>query len=297
MRSVRAAAFRYCEHGLTRISLQCASAFLRSLPPARASKLVGGFTAAIGPFLRTSRIADANIQAALPHLSANSRKKVIQHVWRNLGQNVGELPHLANLRRTQSGPGWEVVGEENLPAGPAIYFSAHLNNWEMILPIAGQLGVPISGAYRPASNPIAERMIQNLRLRAGHGRVTMFAKGAAGARVAILHLANGGSLGMLVDQKMNEGIPAPFFGRIAMTATAPAQLALRFNLPLVPVYVQRLAPARVRMVIEPSLCVVRTGDRSADILSITTTINRKVEEWVTADPGAWLWLHRRWPKQ
>jgi KDO2-lipid IV(A) lauroyltransferase len=279
---------RYPAQRLTRLVLRGVFGFLRLIGPVRASNLAGAVAAAIGPHLGPSKVADRNLIRAMPALTAA--------VWRNLGRNVGELPHLAALQRTESGPGWEFVGEEHLPPGQAIFFSAHCGNWEMILPIAAQMGLSVSGAYRRASNPAMEEAIQALR-RAAHGTdVTMFAKGAAGARAALLHLARGGSLGLLIDQKMNDGIPAPFFGQMAMTATAPAQFALRFGLPLVPVRVDRIGPARLRMICEPALDIPLTGDRTADIAAITAALNQTVEGWVRAHPGSWLWLHRRWPK-
>jgi KDO2-lipid IV(A) lauroyltransferase len=124
----------------------------------------------------------------------------------------------------------------------------------------------------------------------------MFPKGAHGARLALSHVIAGGSLGLLVDQKMNDGIAVPFFGRPAMTAPAAAQFALRFGLPLVPIRVQRLGPARVRMIVEPALDVPLSGQRQADVLALATAMNEAVERWVRADPCAWLWLHKRWPK-
>lgn len=287
---------RYPAQRLTRLVLRGVFGFLRLIGPVRASNLAGAVAAAIGPHLGPSKVADRNLIRAMPALTAADRRRIIGEVWRNLGRNVGELPHLAALQRTESGPGWEFVGAEHLPPGQAIFFSAHCGNWEMILPIAAQMGLSVSGAYRRASNPAMDEAIQALRLSA-HGRdVTMFAKGAAGARAALLHLARGGSLGLLIDQKMNDGIPAPFFGQMAMTATAPAQFALRFGLPLVPVRVDRIGPARLRMICEPALDIPLTGDRTADIAAITAALNQTVEGWVRANPGSWLWLHRRWPK-
>ena len=81
----------------------------------------------------------------------------------------------------------------------------------------------------------------------------MFSKGAHGARGAMAHLQAGGFLGMLVDQKMNDGIAAPLFGHPAMTAPAAAAFALRFRCPVVPAHVQRLGPARFRLVCEAPL--------------------------------------------
>ncbi len=270
--------------------------FLRRLGPVRASNLGAGVTRLIGMRLPVSRVADRNLRAAFPGMTAAERRRVIAEVWETIGRNVGELPHLAALRETASGPGWEMVGRENIPAGQAIFFSAHYGNWEMVLPIASQLGVAVSGFYRRASNPVMDRIISTQRMAALGPGVAMFPKGAQGARQALAHVMAGGSLGLLVDQKMNDGIAAPFFGRPAMTAPAAAQFALRFGLPLVPIRVQRLGPGRVRMIVEPPLAVARTGDRQADILALTTAMNATVERWVRADPGAWLWLHKRWPK-
>ena len=126
--------------------------------------------------------------------------------------------------------------------------------------------------------------------------VSMFAKGAQGARAALKHLAGGGSLGLLVDQKMNDGIAVPFFGRPAMTAPAMAQFALRFRIPVAPVHAERLGPARFRMVCEAPLAAPDTGDRQADVLALTLAVNQTLERWIRADPASWLWLHRRWPK-
>ena len=247
--------------------------------------------------LPVCRVADANLRAAFPLMGPAERKRIIGQVWETIGRNVGELPHLAAMRETGSGPGWEIAGRENIPSGQAIFFSAHCGNWEMVLPIAFQLGMAVSGFYRRASNPVMDKIISTQRMAALGPGVAMFPKGAQGARLALAHLMAGGSLGLLVDQKMNDGIAAPFFSRQAMTAPAAAQFALRFGLPLVPIHVQRLGPARVRMICEPALAVPRSGNRQADILALTTAMNETVERWVRAEPGTWLWLHKRWPKR
>jgi len=139
-------------------------------------------------------------------------------------------------------------------------------------------------------------MINAIRSRAAGAGVVNFAKGAAGARKAAMHLARGGIMAMLVDQKLNDGIEARFFGQRAMTAPAPAAFALRYGCQLVPAHCERIAPARLRMVIEPPLALPGTGNRTADIRALTQAMNDAVEGWIRARPEAWLWLHRRWPK-
>ena len=98
-----------------------------------------------------------------------------------------------------------------------------------------------------------------------------------------------------MDQKMNDGIEARFFGRPAMTAPALAALALRLRCPVIPGFVERLGPARFRVTCEPPLALPDTGNRTVDIASLTQTVNDTLERWIRAKPESWLWLHRRWP--
>jgi KDO2-lipid IV(A) lauroyltransferase len=274
---------------------------LRCLSPVAASNLGGALARTVGPFLPISRVADDNLRRALPELDAAARARVIRGVWDNLGRTVAELPHLGSFKRTESGAGWEIDGEEQL-AGlgtserQVLFATGHIGNWEMMLPIAEVLGIRMAGIYRTASNEAVDRVIQSLRFRAFGRTVTMFPKGSQGARAALQFLRDGGSLGLLVDQKMNDGIAVPFFGRDAMTAPALAQFARHFSVPILPVHIVRLGPARFRLVCDPPLPVTLTGDRTADLYEITLAINQTLERWIRADPAAWLWLHRRWPK-
>ncbi|HTR17703.1 MAG TPA: lysophospholipid acyltransferase family protein, partial [Acetobacteraceae bacterium] len=109
-------------------------------------------------------------------------------------------------------------------------------------------------------------------------------------------LARGGYLAMLTDQKMNDGVEARFFGLPAMTASALAALALRFRCPVVPSHVERIGPARFRLICEPPLPLPDSGDRQADIRQLTQQVNDALERWIRERPESWLWLHRRWPK-
>ncbi len=269
------------------------------LRPETASN-IGGFVArVIGPWLPVSRVADANLRLALPELDAAARRRIVRGVWDNLGRTAAEFPHARNLRRTEAGAGWEVAGVEHLRAvldagGPAVFVAAHLANWEAIAPVFGHFGHQLAAFFRPASNPYVDRMIRGLR---GLDGAPQFAKGAAGARAGMAHLKAGGLLGALIDQKMNDGIAVPLFGHRAMTAPAPATLALRFGCPIVPIRVERLGPARFRVTFEAPLAHPASGNRQEDAAALTAAINLRLEAWVRARPEQWLWLHRRWPKE
>jgi KDO2-lipid IV(A) lauroyltransferase len=119
-------------------------------------------------------------------------------------------------------------------------------------------------------------------------------KSAEGGRKAFVLLRQGHHIGMLVDQKQNEGIAVPFFGRDAMTTPTPAIFAHRLGVPIAAARVERLKGARFR-IIGYSIELASTGDRDADIRETTRRINALLESWIRERPEQWLWAHRRWP--
>lgn len=275
---------------------------LEALRPTVAARFAGGILGVLGPLLPVSRIADINLQIALPEYDARSRRRIIRAMWKNLGAVAGELPHLAELQPTASGPGYEIEGREILEeiarrGGPAIFFSGHIGNWEMLPVAAVAFGIRIASMYRAAGNKHVDAIINRLRARAMGGEAELFPKGRAGARQTLAHLKRGGFLAALVDQKMNDGIEVPLFGQPAMTAPGLALLALRFRCPIVPAHVVRLGPARLRLIVEPPLQIPESGDRNADVRALTGAMNAALERWIRARPEGWLWLHRRFPKE
>ena len=111
--------------------------------------------------------------------------------------------------------------------------------------------------------------VENLLLKArGAGAEDLIAKGSSGAKKMLSILKSNGSLGILMDQKLNEGVAVPFFGKDAMTAPATALFALKFNCPLYPARVERLKGARFKVTIYPALDIEVSGDRDKDVFNI-----------------------------
>jgi KDO2-lipid IV(A) lauroyltransferase len=284
------------EYAVARVLLWTA----RRLGPSAAARTAGRLAAAIGPNLPLSAVARRNLAAALPERTEPERAGILRAMWENLGRTVAEFPHLPALRETASGPGYEVVGDAHLLAppahvGPALYLSAHYGNWELLPKILAERGAAFAPVYRRAANPGIARAIEALRADAS-GMMPAFPKGPAGARAAAVHLARGGRLGMLIDQKLNEGIEVPFLGRLAMTTPFPAQLALRYRCPVILGRIDRIGPLRFRLTVEAPLPLPASGDLAQDVLTLTRAINHVLEGWIRARPDHWLWLHRRWPE-
>ncbi|MBI3517141.1 MAG: lipid A biosynthesis lauroyl acyltransferase [Proteobacteria bacterium] len=283
---------RWLLHPVEALALSLVLLLLRVLPLDWASGLGGAVARAIGPRLPVSDQARQNLRRALPALDAAAVERVVRGVWDNLGRVVGEYPHLRRIGATRV----ELIGIEHFQAlrddgAPGICFTGHIGNWELLPVMAARHGVRLSTVYRAANNRYVDRLLRILRSDAAE----LIPKGSAGARQMIAALGRGGHLGMLVDQKMNDGIEAGFFGRPAMTAPALAQLALKYDCPVLPARVERIGGARFRVIVEPPLALARSGDRAADTRALTETVNRHLERWIADKPEQWLWLHRRWP--
>jgi KDO2-lipid IV(A) lauroyltransferase len=169
---------------------------------------------------------------------------------------------------------------------------AHLANFELLYVLLARLAPESLYVVRPPNNPWITGPLDRLR-RAGGGRTSP--KGRPAARAAVAVLRRNGLVLMLADQRMSEGIQARFFGHLAGAPPGPAHMALRHGAALLPVRMERVAPVRFRVTVEPPI-PPPPADADAPARELTETIHRRFETWIRARPEDWLWLHRRWPK-
>jgi Kdo2-lipid IVA lauroyltransferase/acyltransferase len=266
------------------------------LPLDRASALGGALARAIGPRLGLTKRARLNLRRALPELDAAATDAIVRGMWDNLGRVAAEYPHLRKIKVFAGDGRVETRGLEHLDRALAagrrvILFSGHLANWEIAALAGGQYGLDIAQIYRAANNPLVDRLVG--RLRGDQGE--LIPKGAVASRRAVAALRRGGHLSLLVDQKMNDGIAVPFFGRDAMTAPALALFALHYDCDVLPVRIERTEGAHFRLTAYPPIALPDSGDRDAGVLALMTAVNGTLEAWIRERPEQWFWLHRRWP--
>ncbi|MBU0725854.1 MAG: lipid A biosynthesis lauroyl acyltransferase [Alphaproteobacteria bacterium] len=286
---------RWIVHPLEAAAIAPLYLLMAVLPIDTASALGGWLGRNIGTRVGISRRARRNLERAFPEKSAAEIDTLLTGMWDNLGRLIGEYPHLPNLA-IYDGKRVELQGIEHVDAAredgkPALFFSGHIGNWELISLAATQRGLPLTRIYRAANNPLIEKLILWGR-RGIEGNLVP--KGREGATAILETLRAQGHVGLLIDQKMNEGIPVDFFGRPAMTGTALAAFALRYRCPVIPARVERLEGCHFRITVEPPLVLPDSGDRKADIEALTITCTQIIERWVRDQPAQWLWLHRRW---
>ena len=248
---------------------------------------------------RTSQRGRDNLQKAYPEKSSAEIEAILLEMWDNLGRTVAEYAHLDKLSMHGPDPRLQVANleivDKAVASGKGVMFvSGHFANWETMPFAAAQYGVEGGEVYRPLNNPYVDRWM--VRQRMANGPKDQIAKGAQGTRRIFSLLRAGKAIFILVDQKTNEGLPAPFFGRDAMTTPAPAALALKLNCIILPTSNERLSGARFRVTIHPPLEFAPGGDHDQDMHRLTIQITESIEQMVRSRPSQWLWIHRRWPK-
>lgn len=261
-----------------------------------AASAVGGFIGReIFARTRVTQRARDNLIAAFPDKSEAERNTIIRTMWDNLGRTVAEYAHLDKF--DLSGPGARIqvnnIEEiEKVRGQGVLIVSGHFANWEIMPIAASRYGMDGAIVYRPPNNPYVDRYISRARARKGYAE--QISKHQGTRRIFTL-LRGGKAILLLADQKTNEGIAVPFFGRDAMTTPAPAALALKLKVPMIFASNKRLGGARFAVTVYPPLEFTPSGDDDADMRAMTVAVNQRLEEMVRADPGQWLWIHRRWP--
>jgi KDO2-lipid IV(A) lauroyltransferase len=187
--------------------------------------------------------------------------------------------------------GFEHLREAHGKGSGVIGFTGHLGHWELMSFMFGRLGMPATGIARPLDNPYLEARLDRLRTLTGNRVINK--RGAF--REALAVLRGGGFLGIWIDQRPKRGgIRVPFFGVDAYTTDGLARLALASKAAVLPCFAVQEADRSWRMVIEPPVTVVRTGNAEADTYRITADCTAILERWVRRYPEQWLWTHRRW---
>lgn len=244
----------------------------------------------IAPLAGYRRRVRDNLARVRPDLPRAEVRRLMRAVPDNLGRALVELysgreftDRAARLPIT--GPGRAAL-EVALAAGrPVVLATGHIGNYEAVRAAMVARGYPVAALYRPMSNHFF-----NAHYVAAMEAISqpMFARSNRGMAAMMRFLRAGGMLGILSDQHMGHGARLTFFGQPAMTATSAADLALKFDALLLPIYGIR-AENGIDFEIIAEAPVAR-----GDPLAMTQAINDSLEAQVRRHMGQWLWIHRRW---
>ena len=283
-------AFRYrIEYGLFRL----AGLILKSLPVEAASAFSGMLWRQVAPHTHRHGRALAHLRAAMPDLDERETERIIRAMWENLGRTFAESFHLdaivASGRVTFENH--EVLESWAARPGGRVACAGHLGNWELAILGIMQAGAKPWSIYRPMNNPLVDAEV--LRMRSFLYTGGLVPKSASIPRQFLKIVREGGSIGFLSDQRENNGITVPLFGRPAPSTTFPAMLARSVGAPIMMVRMRRVSGVRFVQSFE-WLDVPQTEDRKADIEAATLAIQKAFERYVRDAPEQWMWAHRRW---
>ena len=274
--------------------------WIQKLPPDRALAFLDRAARRIGPWSPRHRLALENLRMAFPGKSEADRQAIALDMWGNMARLLGEYVFMDQLfAHADEGPRHDRIDVEGAEEfirlrdnpGPRIFFTAHLGNFELPPIVGAGYGLSISSLFRAPNNPFIASQLLTARATRMGGLVAS----RAGAALALARiLDDGGSIGLLVDQKFAGGLPTTFFGRPCQTNPLLAKLARRADCPIHPVHCVRLPDGRFRLVLHEAIEPPRDKNGDVDVPALTQQINDVVENWVRADPGQWMWFHRRW---
>ena len=115
-------------------------------------------------------------------------------------------------------------------------------------------------------------------------------KGIGGVREAIDYIKKRYSVALMIDQRVSEGENVPLFGKPALTTTLPAQLSLKFNLPIIPVLIKRQKDENFKIEFMKKI----DPENFSNKLQLSKKINETLEELIAMNPSQWIWTHNRW---
>jgi KDO2-lipid IV(A) lauroyltransferase len=243
------------------------------------------------------RIMRDNLLLAFgPSLGKPELRRISRACWRHFGRCAMDTlyfhefgPH--SVGHTIHYEGLDVIRAAYARGKGVLLFSGHFGHWELTALMQGYLGLPLVLVTRPLDNPALETLLAERRRRSGN---TVLHKRDA-LRELLRALRRGRGVAIVIDQDARrDGVFVPFFGRPASTTPTLALLALRTGAAVVPTFSIPGADGSYRIVYEPELPVVATGDSRADVLRLTAEATATIERWVRRHPQCWLWMHRRW---
>ena len=251
-----------------------------------------------GPLFRKRTIAKKNILIAFPNFNEKSINEMIERMWKNIGRIFGEYIHVNKFSIIDNNKkkivftnrnNMEILKKNNKPI---VFFSGHFANFELMAKCLQELGFDIGAIYRPLNNIFLNPIMEFIRKK--YICPIQIEKGSNGTKKLIKHISNNNPLALMVDQRLSSSIRVPFFDQPATTTITPAQLTIKYDALLVPVFLKRLEKTNFEFFIEEPLITNQTNDYDKDIFNITQIMNIKIEEFIKRDPAHWLWSHDRW---
>ena len=243
-----------------------------------------------GPLFKSKSLFKKNINFFSKNLSDEEIKKIYSSMWKNYGMTFIEYIYLDYFKKNNSHI--DIKEKTNLLAvnnkKPVIFVSGHFANFELMSMEITKKNIKLATIYRPLNNIFLNPLMEYLRKK--FVCKNQIKKGISGVRDAIEYIKNNHSIALMIDQRVSEGEKLNFFDHTALTTTLPAQLALKFNLNIIPVFIERKHDNKFYLEFYEEIQTNNFKDKT----ELTNKLNRILESMIIRNPYQWIWTHNRW---
>ena len=255
------------------------------------SRIIFSFLfSSIGPFFKSKKIIKKNLEFFSKDISDLDKDKIISDMWKNYGMTFIEYIFLDYYQKNKSHI--IIEGEVNLSTPikkkSVIFVSGHFANFELMSMEITKKNIDLATIYRPLNNFFLNPLMEYLRKK--YVCKNQIKKGINGVREAIEHIKSKNSIALMIDQRVSEGEKVNFFGKPALTTTLPAQLSIKYNLAIIPVFIERLDNNKFNIKFYKEI----DPNNFKNKLEITEKLNKVLENMIVKNPNQWIWTHNRW---
>ena len=255
-------------------------------------KLFALLFSSVGPFIKSKKIIKRNLNIYNENLSSLDEKKIIKNMWKNYGKTFVEYIYLNKFRKNNSHI--NLIGEKNLfqvlqDQKPVIFISGHFANFELMSMEITKHNISLATIYRPLNNFFLNPFMEYLRKK--YVCKNQIKKGISGVKQAMGFINKNYSIALMIDQRVGESERFNLFGKQAHTTTLPAQLSIKFNLDIVPVFIKRELNDQFLIEFKEKISPKIYKNNKKEI---TEKLNQILEQMIRDNPDQWIWTHDRW---
>jgi KDO2-lipid IV(A) lauroyltransferase len=281
-----------------------AGLWLGGILPFRLTWALGGLVGRVAWWVgrRDRELALEHLAFAFPELAEPERRAIARGTFLHYGHGAAEAAQMARIDPILTdyvafaGDGEALLRAASQAGKGFIFVTGHLGSWELLARRIVRAGVPAIVIAARSWDRRLDDMVEAFRLRGG--LPTLFREDPSGGRTLLRALRDGKALGILIDQDTKvQSLFVPFFGHLAATPRAAADLALRFGCPVFVGWSRRRGPKAgdgYVLEVEPVAYDPEPADKEAEALRITATCTARMEQAIRQAPSEWVWMHRRW---
>ena len=244
----------------------------------------------LGPLFKSKSIIEKNLTNFNSNLTNEQRENIISSMWENYGITFIEYIFLKLFKEKNDLV--EVTRSDilnKIPSNkPVVFVSGHFSNFELMSMEITKRKVKLATIYRPLNNFFLNPLMEYIRKK--YVCKNQIKKGIGGVKEAIQYIKAGYSIALMIDQRVSEGERLNFFNQPALTTTLPAQLALKFELPIIPVFIERRENGTYKIEFYDEI----TSKNFKNKIELTQKLNSILEEMIKKNPNEWIWTHNRW---